>query len=192
MKNIKLIIPILLISLSYGLMAQNNSDFGNIDPASLSPTDREAYFRIIKNNPQKITPNQVAEWAEAGKALGGAFKECWSTISTDAERFANSPAGKLTAILVTWKVAGRDFIDLSSRIMRWIVGIGILIPFSIYMAYAFAKNCMNRTIKTKTLESDGKKIHEYRSEPGVHSDFAAVYALIYGAAVGICALIMFV
>lgn len=123
----KFINNVMLVLLSavfcFGSMAQDKIDEDAISKMSLS--ELQAYqkvLRIQKDNSQSppITVSKLEEYASVGKALGQAFKECWSTVSTDAERFAQSPSGKWTAFLITWKVMGRDAVDLVQMTVRWI------------------------------------------------------------------------
>lgn len=196
----KFINNVMLVLLSavfcFGSMAQDKIDEDAISKMSLS--ELQAYqkvLRIQKDNSQSppITVSKLEEYASVGKALGQAFKECWSTVSTDAERFAQSPAGKWTAFLITWKVMGRDAVDLVQMTVRWIVGgflLLILVPTGIYV---FLRNCVFRpVIKTeRTGLFKVTKTYAERQDP-IHSGEAIMYPIVIAALVALICLVMFV
>lgn len=119
--------------------------------ANMSESELSAYQKTLRaqqrQNESKTdlpSPSKLQEYALVGKALGQAFKECWTTVSGDAEKFAQSPAGKWTAFLITWKVMGQDAIDIMKTSVRWVIGsciYAIGIPFFVFLTW---RNCITR------------------------------------------------
>lgn len=170
--------------------------------ANMSFDELQAYQKVLqaqkKQQPLKIPePDKLQQYAEVGKAFGTAFKECWSTVSVDAERFAQSPAGKWAMVLVSWKIMGQDAIDITENIVSWIVGIGLLaagVPFWIYI---FNRNCVSKKIllsKERTGLFTVKKTYSKDLSNPIHGDEGApiLYAITFAVFIAIVCLIMFV
>lgn len=194
----KKLITITLITLSSicSSFADDNALLNDNEISKLSKYDFEAYQRILALKAQSqspaVTPDRLNEWARTGKALGEAFKECWGTVSTDIEKFANSKAGMWTAFLITWKVMGRDAVDLTKQFIRWGVGIGLLVVGFPTWIYVYRRNCIvHRVIKSKVSESFWKVTKTYENSNAIHNQYAIGYGIFLFAFLGFCALIAF-
>ena len=184
--------------------AQNQSL--NIDVESIgkmSVEEFQAYQKVIKSQASNASHvpdvNKLTEYAIVGKALGQAFKECWSTVSVDAEKFAQSPAGKWTAFLITWKVMGRDAFDIVKESVRWTIGTCMFFIITPVFFYFTWRNCISKN-KILEIEQTGfckKKVKfetttgEYRNGP-IHGDWIFGYGICYALFLGIIGMIMFV
>lgn len=127
--------------------------------AKMSLDELQAYQKTIRvqQESQKLaipSASKLQEYAVVGKALGQAFKECWSTVSNDAERFAQSSAGKWTALLITWKVMGQDAIDIVKTSVRWSAGGFILLIGVPFFALLVWRNCITKR-KLESVERTG-------------------------------------
>lgn len=149
MKNL-FVTSLLFCSLTVSLLAQEKTlpPVDNQTIANMSLDQLQSYQKVLqlqaKNQSELPSPDRIQEYALVGKALGQAFKECWSTVSTDAEKFAQSDAGKWTAFLITWKVMGKDAIDLVKTSVRWVVGCFILLIGVPFFAFFTWRNCITR------------------------------------------------
>ena len=165
-----------------------------LDTSKMTVDQFESYKKLINSPSQQVSPKQVSEWATAGRELGGAFKECWGAISTDVERFANSPAGTWTAILVTWKVAGNDLIGVAKSIVRWIFSIGLAILFTAILLPMTWFNCVRykKVLKSVKYDEKGKVIERlYDAREPIHADWMAAYAVVYCVFIGFCTIVAF-
>lgn len=183
-----------------GVFAQENItqlDANTI--ANMSLAEFQAYQKTIKVHQQAASnqmpsPSKLQEYASVGKALGQAFKECWSTVSTDAEKFAQSDAGKWTAFLITWKVMGKDAIDLVKTTVRWVVGcglLGIVTPFFMFMIW---KNCIVKKVVVsceRTSMWSVKKTYAASPRDPIHEGWLILYGFCYLIFIGAVSLIMF-
>ena len=197
----KLFTILLLSVLSIQLFAQEVK----IDEkaiANMTASELEAYQKVLKvqqaNSPKQIIsePSKLKEYAEVGKAFGTAFKECWSAVSTDVERFAQSSAGKWAMILVSWKIMGNDAVELTTSVVQWFVGIGLLsvgIPFWVFIFY---RNCVAKKILL-TTERTGfftvKKTYAKDPSSPIHGDdgIPLLYGVSFLIYLGVVSLIMF-
>lgn len=197
----KLIIALSVLMLVLAAYGQETPKIDEKAIANMTASELEAYQKVLKvqqaNAPRQVTePSKLKEYAEVGKAFGTAFKECWSAVSTDVERFAQSPAGKWAMVLVSWKIMGQDAVELTTSVVQWIVGgflLSVGIPFWIFIFY---RNCVAKkvvlisertglfTVKKTYAKDLSSPIHGYDGAP-------ILYGLTFAIYLGIVALIMF-
>lgn len=70
---------------------------------------------LSKDQLEQVAQQQIKDkvenygkWVGIGHELGTAINESLSAVTTQANNFAQTPVGKLTAALVVWKVVGHD------------------------------------------------------------------------------------
>ncbi len=181
------------------VFSQEQPRITDSDIAKMSLTELQAYQTTLKiqqssQHSELPSPSKLQEYASVGKALGQAFKECWSTVSSDAEKFAQSDAGKWTAFLITWKVMGRDAIDLVKTTVKWIVGIGLLVTVTPFFMFMVWRNCIskrNLAVVERTSFWNVKRIYKDRSESPIHESWLILYGLCYLIFITACSMIMF-
>jgi hypothetical protein len=143
-----------------------------------------------------ITPEKLDKYAQIGKSFGTAFKECWSTVSTDAERFAQSDAGKMTMFLIAWKIVGQDGVNLVEKAVQYSIGIPLIVVGTIFFIYIFRRNCTSRPKLVNKTQLFGILTikSEYAGEiQGAHSGDGAplLYGVCYLILIGVSCAIMF-
>ena len=175
-----------------------------VDVTKLSAQELQVYQALKQKQAQSqaaavmenLTPEKIDKYAAIGKSFGTAFKECWSTVSTDAERFAQSDAGKLTMFLIAWKIVGQDGVNLVEKAVQYSIGIPLLVVGTLFFFYIFRRNCVTRpqlVSKTKLFGILTVK-SEYEGEvQAVHGSegWPILYAVCYAIFVGICCMIIF-
>jgi hypothetical protein len=197
MKNFYLMIITLLCIYPTVVCGQNQQRFTDAEIANMSISDFQAYQKTLQLEAKSkssilLEPSKLEQYANVGKVLGQAFKDCWSTVSTDAEKFAQSSAGKWTALLITWKIMGKDAVDITKLGVRWIVG-GLLFltitPFFMYMVW---KNCATRRV-VKKEERTGlfNYKREYEQHEGIHEGFTIAYGGCYLIFLIVTSMLMF-
>lgn len=141
-----------------------------------------------------LTPEKVDKYAQMGKGIGIAINEGLGAVTKNVEQFSQTSAGKWLMILITWKVMGEDAVNLTQRLVRFIVGIGLLtlgVPFFIYI---FRRNCVAMPMlvsKTTIGFLTVKKEYKGMTNP-IHDDSGPWgYAVCFAIFVGICSAIMF-
>lgn len=184
-----------------GVFAQENVTVLDANTiANMSLTELQAYQKTLKVQQQAASTQmpsatKLQEYAAVGKSLGQAFKECWSTVSNDAEKFAQSSAGKWTAFLITWKVMGKDAIDLVRTTVRWLVGVGLFIIVTPFFMFMIWRNCIAKRILVSS-ERTGlfsvKRVYDQSSEKPMHEDWLLLYGFCFLVFIGTTSIIMFV
>lgn len=174
--------------------------FTDQEIADMSISDFQAYQKTLqleqKSKESKSSifpePSKLEQYANVGKVLGQAFKDCWSTVSTDAEKFAQSPAGKWTAFLITWKVMGKDAVDLTKTAVRWAVGVGlfsVILPSLIFLMW---RNCATRrVVKKEERTSFFNYKREYSEVNGIHQEVTYAYWIAMAISCVLISMIMF-
>ena len=74
----------------------------------------------------KTHVQQAAQWVGLGKEIGIAVNDGLSSLTDQANKFANTKVGTWTMILVTYKVLGKDFIRYAVGLLFFIVAVIIL------------------------------------------------------------------
>lgn len=94
---------------------------------------------------------KYGNWVGIGHELGTAVNESLSAITTQANNFAQTPVGKLTAALVVWKVVGHDG-------MGFIIGaLEIILIFPLWV-WSYRKYLPRNIVDTETLNDKGKVV----------------------------------
>jgi len=192
-----------LFCLSYSLSAADATGTLQVDITKLTQQELLDYQKLKQRelaeranfNLQSLTPDNVAKYGEIGKAFGTAFKECWDTVSDDAVGFANSDAGKLTMILIAWKIVGQDGINLLEKAVQWSIGIPLLFFGTCFWIWLVRRNCTVRpqlVSKTSIGWFTVKREYEGNIEPIHDGEGIWGYAVTYAVFVGICCIFIFV
>jgi hypothetical protein len=190
----RLIVYLLAVTTALTAVAQETIQ---VDVTKLDRTQLSLYQDLKKmqagaTSLENMSIDRLDRYSQIGKAFGSAFKECWSTVSTDAEKFAQSSTGKWAMVLVSWKIMGQDAIGLTRTIVQWIVGAILLvigIPFFIFMVY---RNCIMPPIQS--IESNGlfKKKIVYMNRAPLHADIGILYGFCFIVYLGITSMITFI
>lgn len=181
-----MLFAILLIISCLSSFAQQK-DALDVDITKLDDNELRVYRSIKEKMTQaksvEVTPEKIEKYADIGKAFGSAFKECWGTVSSDAEKFAQSPAGKLAMFLVSWKIMANDVQGLVKSTVRVLVGFLVwlvITPFYILTVY---RNCVRKKMgKITSCEKLGffrRKVTYGSVEDPPHEDWLAAYGACY-------------
>jgi len=145
---------ILMCVLTLGLLAQTVTV-----PLDSLPDDMKAKYQA-ETTRNKITENAqtvatVAQSAESiGKSVGVAMREGLGAISTEANKFASTPVGKFTAVIIAWKVLGDDVTQLTSGLIFVLITIPLFVFGLLLWVWSFKRVCHPiKTPKTTTTTS---------------------------------------
>ncbi len=192
----------LFLFITLSTFAQSSQDSVQVDITKLTPAQLQVWQQLKQQQAltaatsaiDNLTPEKIDKYAQIGKSFGSAFKECWSAVSTDAERFAQSPAGKLAMVLVSWKIMGSDAMNLMNTTVHYLAG-GIMffvgVPFFMYL---IRRNCVSTPIlasKTTVFGIAIKKEYKGMSDPIHCGDAIWGYAFCFAGFIGLCAAIAF-
>jgi len=185
------------------IYAQTPADTVQVDVTKLSGEQLQVYQQLKAMQAKaavanltldSLTPEKVDKYAQMGKGIGIAINEGLGAVTKNVEQFSQTSAGKWLMVIITWKVMGEDAINVTQRLVRFVVGIGLLtlgVPFFIYI---FRRNCVAQpklVSKTKVGFLTVKKEYNGTTQP-IHDDTGPWgYAVCFAAFVGICSVIMF-
>lgn len=91
------------------------------------------------------------KWVGIGHELGTAVNESLTAVTTQANNFAQTPVGKLTAALVIWKVVGHDA-------MGFIIGIAEILIILPLWVWSYRRFLPRRVIKQENLDPTTGKV----------------------------------
>jgi uncharacterized membrane protein len=94
----------------------------------------------------------VHEWAGLGKEVGEAVNQSLSAITEQANTFAKTGVGKLTVILVVWKVIG----DQAVHVLFGLVELLVFLPLWIW---SYRRTCLTRRFQ---VEKGKWQVVEYK------------------------------
>jgi len=100
---------------------------------------------------QKNLRENVSGWAGVGKEIGEAVNSSLQAVTTQSNNFAQTGVGKLTVILVVWKVIGDEFLHVA-------VGLLELVIFLPVWIWSYRRTCITRSF---TMPDKTVKVIEY-------------------------------
>lgn len=109
--------------------------------------------QIKKEGQSKATVETANEWVDFGKNVALAFTTVAKDLGVAADSFLQSTTGKVTLVLIVWKVAGKDIIGV-------IIGVIMMIAFTTMWVYFFRRLCIVKRVVIKTPETGYKKVKE--------------------------------
>src|SRR6266576_3674649 len=101
---------------------------------------------------QKNLRENVSGWAGIGKEVGEAVNSSLQAITTQSNNFAQTSVGKLTVLLVIWKVIGDEFLHIAVGLLELV----ILLPIWIW---SYRRVCITRSFK---MPDKTVKVIEYQ------------------------------
>lgn len=84
----------------------------------------------------------VHSWVGLGREIGDAVNSSLSAVATQSNNFAQTPVGKLTAVLVVWKLIGQDVVHVSFALIEMLVFIPVWI-------WSYRRTCVDRRFETE-------------------------------------------
>lgn len=96
-------------------------------------------------------PEKVNAWIDVGKNLGIALTTAAKELGATTDKFLESNTGKMTAIVILWKMVGKDILHI-------VFGFVLLVVVGIIWVYMFRRMYLIRS--TSTSET-GVITHEY-------------------------------
>ena len=162
-----------------------------IDTSNLTQEQKDKIAEITK----KDTSVNIQG---VGKELGVAFKEVWSVVSTDVEKFANSPAGLWAATLVTWKVMGKDASDIVMRAIRIPIAAAVFIVGVLAWLFMLKKLFSPGIYKTYSVdkESGKKELKEVKQTESIVENYwgevTSLMGIYFLVLTGVCSIIAFI
>jgi len=86
---------------------------------------REAQESIFA--PSMLDPQELNEWVDLGKNIGMAVTATAKELGVASDTFLQSTTGKITVVLIVWKVIGEDVVDVFGGIAVWLVLMSLIL-----------------------------------------------------------------
>lgn len=122
--------------------------------ASMKESDSESFIDQAK---------KVNDWASVGQNMGIAVASAAKEIGVAADDLLKTDVGKITVVLVAWKVAGKDMVELTEQVMGYIIGIFLLVVSIPIWLYTFRRICISTVEKIEYPEKGFKRIKHFRT-----------------------------
>jgi hypothetical protein len=174
------LLAIVFIAAVLGMPAAHADDQQQQETVTIpkSMLSQDQLNELKKQTEGKTIRENVSAWAGLGKEVGEAMNSSMQAITERTNEFAQTRVGKLTMILVTWRVLGDQAIHLLSGFFEAIVFIPIFI-------WSYRKTCMTRRVKTG---KDQWQVVEYKSSAEVtprvgHAIAVMLFAIVWLATV---------
>ena len=160
------ILMICVLTLSIGIVAHAQDENHVLVPRSLLTPEQleKATHGDLKTN--------VHEWAGLGKEVGEAVNSSLSAITEQSNAFAKTGVGKLTVVLVVWKVIGDEVVHIVFGLLE----LAIFLPLWIW---SYRRTCLSHRVK---IEKDKWQVVDYR--PSGDFNPRIVHALVIVVLVG--------
>ena len=130
----------------------------------------------VQNQIKSVQTNSDIEtagkWIGLGKEVGTAVNESLQAVTKTAIDFSETRLGKITMILVIYKIIGSDIIQFSVGILFLIVGLSI----ALFIHVKYAKPTKN--LKSKKYNSETKSYDREWECYGGDSNFAIAAIII--------------
>lgn len=155
----KTLLVVLLLFQTMAL-AQQNEETVSIPRSQLTEQQKAQYAQ-----------DKTRSWVGMGKEIGEAVNSSMQAITTQSNNFAQTPVGKLTVLIVIWKVVGDQLLHVVGALLELLIFVPIWI-------WSYRRTCMTRRNKTG---KDTWQVVEYQPRgdfPARSVHFAAIAALI--------------
>lgn len=110
-------------------------------------------MKKVSAQSEKPTVQTANEWVDFGKNVALAFTTVAKDLGVAADTFLQSTTGKVTLVLIVWKVAGKDILGV-------IVGSSLLAILLALWVYFFRKLCVVKSITISKPETGFRSIKE--------------------------------
>jgi hypothetical protein len=118
-----------------------------------------------------ITPEAAAEWADIGKNIGVALSEAAKAMSVGVNDFAGTFVGKLTIILIVWKVIGQDMWAIFGGTAFWIA-------ITIFLSWSYRRH--HFTFPVDIPETERQSAHtEYLTRVEMSDDERNISMIVH-------------
>ncbi len=94
------------------------------------------------------------KYADVGRGIGIAVNESLGAINKQAAAFAETKVGKLTMLIVAWKVLGEDVKGFTQAVFGFAIGVPLLATFILVWMWHWKRTTTKRRY---VVEEDGRK-----------------------------------
>ena len=135
-------------------------------------------------NTSQFSPEKLNEWVELGKNAGLAVAAMAKELGVASDKFLESNTGKIAAVLIIWKIVGKDLIGVIGGTIAWFVLVNIILWSFRY--FHMKKKVVNK--KEGTIEYLLR--HEFKSDDARVGSTVA-HAIAFVLVTVLCGFIIF-
>ena len=140
-------------------MAQNS---GNNEPQRVVVEIKQQENKPFVVSDEKQTVEKAHEWVQFGSHVGGAMREGLSALTDEANKFAGTDAGRFTMLVIAWKVAGQDAMELLNKFRGIVIGVPILAIWTAIYVWVLRKRFISHRVVVKQTGFLGWGTKEYK------------------------------
>lgn len=102
------------------------------------------------------TPQSVNSWAEVGANIGKGLVGAARELGSAANDFAKTDVGKLTVVIIVWKMMGKELSETTGNGLRFVIKLGFMgfLPLLWYLGFRF----YFYALRPATIEYDTTKL----------------------------------
>jgi len=165
MKNLLISLPICFVLLFCATAnAQRVNTDGLTEEQKAELALQAAKMKTQNNTPapggilsEELSPEKLNEWVDLGKNIGMAVAATAKELGVAADEFLQSTTGKITVVLIVWKVMGEDIIGVVGGSIAWLVLANIVL-------WSFRYFHMTKRVVNKEGKVEYVKRYEFRED----------------------------
>ena len=153
MKTFLVLMMLVMTVLAYG-ETFSESGLNEEEVNKLKKFYAEMKLSAPKQEVSSITKaEEISQWINIGEQLGKGLASCAKELGIEVNNFVQTPVGKISAVVIIWKLLGRDLVHFGFGTFFFIFG-------SILWIYFYKKMCIIESIKL----GDSGKLWGYSSK----------------------------
>lgn len=138
MKYLFVVFAMIISSFSYG---ETFSESGLTDEQVNKIKKFTAELKLTEAEKPPISKAQeISEWVNVGQQIGQSLAGCAKELGVEVNNFVQTPVGKTAAIIIVWKLVGRE-------LMHFGFGVFFFLFCSIVWIYLYRRMCIVSSIK---------------------------------------------
>jgi hypothetical protein len=111
--------------------------FNNLSESQKADVIKAVQAQSNKPDSGSTVVEQVDKWADVGIKVGRAMGSCAKELNLAVNDFLKTPAGKLTFIMIGWKIMASDIIHMFGGLIFLL--IGIVVSWKFYKNWTISK-----------------------------------------------------
>lgn len=138
---------------------------------------------VVDKVTDQLTTENAGKMVELGKNFGLALAAMAKEVGVTGDEFLKSTTGKIAAVVIVWKLVGKDMVAIVGGSIAWIVLSSIII-------WSFKFFHMKKKVKTKDKGVEYIQRYEFRNGE-TRSGSAVAHVVAFAAVTIACMSIIF-
>lgn len=138
---------------------------------------------------EDLSPEKLNEWVDLGKNIGMAVAATAKELGVAADEFLQSTTGKITVVLIVWKVMGEDILGVVGGTIAWIVLVNIVLWSFRY--FHMKKKVVNKKGGTVEYVKRYEFVEDDKGKSDARTTSVVAHVIAFVLATLVCAIIIF-